>query len=320
MKDRIWPSSGRESFVFRAAHPRELFGSHGELIEAAMGSDERLLYLLYSPMWEGERAHFGITSQPASHALAVTDRRFIISRNHHTRDGIPTVHSIPFHSVLAVESGNALLQGWFVIRFSTEKNPDSICILYKSTTGRDLFCQAARSYRSLAHHLPPSAPDSNLRKADRWNNIPVEARKGIEALILAGESPCRWISSTETWIMKKRRFRRTPVCLRPAGAMALTNRGILYAVTEPPLRHGMLNFAVNISCIPLEIVRSATIIDGQTWGDSQSRLRVECVRNRCALYVDVPFDPDEDHSARDLAACLQRYASAHRLACERWSP
>ena len=213
MKDRIWPSSGRESFVFRAAHPRELFGSHGELIEAAMGSDERLLYLLYSPMWEGERAHFGITSQPASHALAVTDRRFIISRNHHTRDGIPTVHSIPFHSVLAVESGNALLQGWFVIRFSTEKNPDSICILYKSTTGRDLFCQAARSYRSLAHHLPPSAPDSTLRKAARWNTIPVEARKGIDALILAGESPCHGFPQPN--LVMKAAIRRTPVCPAP---------------------------------------------------------------------------------------------------------
>jgi len=76
-------SNGRESWVFRAADPSELLGVHAEHIGRALDPGEELRYLLYSPMWEGHGGPFDITAPPASHAVAVSERRFLISRDPH---------------------------------------------------------------------------------------------------------------------------------------------------------------------------------------------------------------------------------------------
>src|SRR5437667_6696230 len=119
-----WQSTGREPGVFRAERPEELFGVHADLIAAALTPGERLRYLLYAPIWDGGEAPFGIWSHPASHAVAVTEHRFLLSEDRHTKGIIPSVRAIPFDQVLYVELGRALLLGWFAIRFIEE---DVLC-------------------------------------------------------------------------------------------------------------------------------------------------------------------------------------------------
>jgi hypothetical protein len=78
-----YKSSGREPYVFRVEKPEDLRGLHicvhADLMERALRCDEELLYLLYSPIFEAKKAPFGLQASPASHAVAVTKRRFIIS-------------------------------------------------------------------------------------------------------------------------------------------------------------------------------------------------------------------------------------------------
>lgn len=102
-------SSGREPWVYEAETPQDLLGVHAELIASSLLPAEGLRYLLYSPIWDGDWAPFGITAQPASHALAITDTRFLLSRNLHREDAEPEVISIPFERVLWAEYGNAIL-------------------------------------------------------------------------------------------------------------------------------------------------------------------------------------------------------------------
>jgi hypothetical protein len=128
----IAKSSGNEPWIFRASAPEELVGAHREQMASALTAGEPLRYLLYSPSWQGRGRHFGISATPASHALAVTDRRFIATRDAH--GGSPaTVTSIPFADLLAIEKGSALLLAWFVARFVESGRLQTLTILHKST-------------------------------------------------------------------------------------------------------------------------------------------------------------------------------------------
>ena len=66
-----WRSSGKELWVFRAERPEELCGMHADLVAAALTPGEQLQYVFYAPIWEGNRAPFGIPGHAASHAVAI---------------------------------------------------------------------------------------------------------------------------------------------------------------------------------------------------------------------------------------------------------
>ena len=147
-KSQNWRSSGREPYVFRADKPGDLFGVHADLMEKTLSRDEGLLYLLYSPIWPEKKGPFGLYATPASHAVAVTKYRFIISEDRYKEGIAPTVQSIPFDQVLYVQLGSALSLGWFAIQFVEDKK--TFCTtLFFTSTGIAHFETLIRQYRRM---------------------------------------------------------------------------------------------------------------------------------------------------------------------------
>ena len=178
----IAQSSGNEPWIFRASHREELVGSHRSLMASALAVGEPIHYLLYSPSWPGRGGHFGIGGLPASHAIAVTDRRFIVTRD--THDGSPpSTTSIPFDTILLIEKGAALLLGWLVICFAHESAPHAITILHR-TTGVHHFDEAIRRWRAslpVIEHAPSLPPD------EHWKSVPRFLYYEIEPVLLEEE-------------------------------------------------------------------------------------------------------------------------------------
>ena len=163
-------SNGRESWVFRAWHPAELLGIHADQLGCSLQAAEELRYLLYSPMWEGRGGPFGIRAAPASHAVAVTDRRFIISRDTHLDGAPPTVCSIPFKAVLCIESGTALMLAWTVIHFADTGSARSETVLHRAI-GHHHFAAAVRAYRLDSQGDAPANAGPPMAWPETWAEV-----------------------------------------------------------------------------------------------------------------------------------------------------
>jgi len=148
VKQHTYKSTGRESHIFRAESPEGLLGVHADLIASALNPVESIHYLIYAPIREAGNAPFGIHAEPASHALAVTDHRFLISKDRHIDTIAPTVQEIPFSRVICVEIGNALLLGWLAIH-SIENGQLSSTSLFYTARGCHHFERAIREFRNM---------------------------------------------------------------------------------------------------------------------------------------------------------------------------
>ena len=299
-------SNGRESFIYRADGAEELRGAHAALVASALPADESLLYLLYSPIWEGDEARFGVRGEPASHAVAVTDRRFVVSRDLHTAGAEPTVCDIPFDRVLCINLGIALLMGWFSVRFARGGKPHCLSLLFKSS-GFDHFAAAARTYRSrcggdprwgrVDSHPPPAGASSS--RADPVRGV-------LCQVMLEGERPACEVRHQARWIREKRRWKEVSRGLVGEGVLVLTRRGLLYASSEPDTAEDLWSYGRNVLVMPSEAVVSARIVTKSEHRLSIGHLRLTLARGSASVEIDVPFDDSPTAGAREIAARLNR--------------
>jgi len=320
-------SSGREPYVLKVDEPRNLYGAHADLIEGALGRGEKILYLIYSPVWKSEKAllklqHFtgahweskkeilALSAYPASHAVAVTERRFIISEDRHLQGIPPTVQCIPFDRVISVQLGSALLLGWFAVQYADEDELSSTTLLYTTTSGKDHFHRAMREYRKLFKPIDGHRMLPGRLWAEVWPKASLLQMERLQLLMREGEFPIFLIHSSETWNTVKQRWRRVPVCVKPRGIFLATNFGFFYAVDEPPQRPGMLNFGVEVYSLPPEALRSAVLGEKPCQDKPLSFLRLEAARNSVTAYWEIPFDQDSYKSACDLVQGLPPGKSA----------
>lgn len=253
MKPRF--TSGREAWVFRAHTPDQLCGYHPDLIGEALERGEVLRYLLYSPLRETESAVCGVRAAPGSHALAVTDRRLVLSRDPHRYDGQRSVCAIPFEAVLSIELGEALTLGWLVLRFAGEGVLMTESAAFHAS-GIAHFRAALRAFRmaspGMAHSFAEPSPLPVLPR------MPAYLRSELEPLLLPGERPCLAIESQETWVTAG--TRRTRRCVSPSLAFMVTDRAVLWAENERPLRPKTLAFGVSVACVDRRRVTEARLI------------------------------------------------------------
>jgi len=254
-------SRGRESYVFQANKPEGLLGVHADLIEEALRPDEGLLYLLYAPIWPEKKGPFGLHATPASHAVAVTEYRFIISEDRHMEGISPAVHSIPFDEVFYVELGNALLLGWFSIEFIVDEKPSCATLFFPATTGMKHFGIAVREYRSMTGPTHDQLPADAIDWPDIWQHTPKTEVDHLRPLILREELPFNILRSSERWILRKRRWKSIPVYLSTNGILVSTNFGFIHATDEPCIRPEIFSFGVKASCIPYDALKSAQLIE-----------------------------------------------------------
>jgi hypothetical protein len=60
MSPASWVSDGREPWVFSVDRPDELSGRHEALMVRSLPAGERVRHLLYTPLWAGNDAPFGL--------------------------------------------------------------------------------------------------------------------------------------------------------------------------------------------------------------------------------------------------------------------
>jgi len=191
-------SRGREPYVFKVNKPHDLPGFHAELIETTLRHDERFLYLLYSPIWHGVETPFGVHAFPASHAVAVTEQRFIISEDRHIRGIGPTIQSISLDRILTIELGIALIMGWFVIRFAGTDGISYASLLY-TAIGQKHFEALVRQYRRMNKPRGNHEELKAIRWADVWTNTLQIQRDMLKNIVLERERPLHSVRSSEVW-------------------------------------------------------------------------------------------------------------------------
>jgi len=297
-------SSGREPYVFQANRPEGLLGIHADLMEKALRRDERLLYLLYAPIWPEKKGPFGLHATPASHAVAVTKYRFIISEDRHTEGIAPTVQSIPFDQVFYVKLGNALILGWFSVEFVVDDKPSCTTLFFPATTGMKHFGIAVRKYRSMTGPAYDQFPAGALDWADIWQHTPKTEVDHLRPLILREELPFNMLRSSERWILRKRRWKSIPVYLSTNGILVSSNFGFIHATDEPCIRPEIFSFGVNVSCIPCDALKSAELLEKTMYGRPLWFLRLKIDRGNVTVDFDIPFDESNLKDSEDLAHFL----------------
>ena len=301
--------------MFRASGPQELLGVHAERVGEALQTGERLRYLLYSPMWEGSGGPFGILAAPASHAVAVTDRRFVISRDPHADGEPPALVSIPFDAVVSVESGSALMLAWLVIRHMEGGPFHSVTVLYRAL-GRHHFAAAIRAYRSATcsdvgcdHACPSTWPDT-------WHQIGERYREELEPLLIEGEVPLLVAVWPALNGGRRRRRRNGLVCVVPAGALVVSTHCVFCIGDDPRAFPRSPNFGINVLCVPFNALRAASLVDKTTDGAFALALRLEIGRVGSTMIVEIPFPGESLTAVENVLAGVASSLAAKDVA---WS-
>jgi len=304
-RSMTWRSSGKEPFVFSVDSPCNLVGVHANLMEEALRPEERFVHLLYSPIYPAPEAPFGIRAHPSSHAVAITDHRFIISEDRHVEGTSPTIRSIPFPRVLCLDLGNALLLGWFVVRFVDVGGPACASLLY-TATGRHHFESLVRKYRAITAPVRRGTATARMDWSDIWAHAPRTQVNQLRSLIMEGEHPVRLIRSWERWGSERRKRKRRPVCLATDGILLLTDFGVIYAVDEPHARPDAHSYGVNVSCIPLDALRQARLMEKEGHATFLQCLQLVLGRDGATAHVEVPIGAESAGEAADLVLSLSR--------------
>jgi hypothetical protein len=199
-------------------------------------------------MWEGEQARFGVQAKPASHGLAATEARLIITEDRHRPEQPP---SVPYAQIVDV----ALLLGWLSVRY-LERNTELRVPLLFETTGWDHLAALVRVFR--AHTCPALdyPPRPYLAWDEVWRCVARHQVEMVSSLLLDYERVLSFETRREAWDFEKRGWRRAPVCRTRAGLTLLTDHGLLHPVDQEPLRPGLLSFGIETLCFPGHAIQS----------------------------------------------------------------
>ncbi len=295
---RTYISKGREPRVFSAESPEGLPGVHADLISRTLVPEERLAYLLYAPMRDAAFIPFGVRAVPASHGLAVTGHRFILSIDWHLPDLEPAVLSIPFSSILSVSLGQVLLLGWLEIRYVQEGKDSNIALAFHSA-GIHHFAAAIRACRKRVRDRTSTGsaiPGKNIRMVpshDRGSVIEL-----IQLLMVEGEKPLGVLFSSERWFPQPGHKQR--ICLAPDGIFLKTDAGCLHVVDEMPVRPGMTAYGVQAVCFPPDALCTVTPQVTDIQGVRIHQIRLDIVREGVTFSHDVPYDQGENDSLKSI--------------------
>ena len=306
MRLKGWISSGKEAWIYPAKTPDDLQGEHCDLMASRMRKEDRVRYLLYSPMWEGTKACFGIRGQQASHGVAVMEDRFLISRNEHRKGRPPAVIEIPFDRVLTVELGSALLLGWFVVRYVDGHAVVCYAVLH-GARGREYFAEAVQEYRCITcGDLARRRQMATRSTAELWAIALPDLTAKLKAVLIDGECILDFVYTRELWAKAKKRWRTVPVALVAPSVLVATDRGVLLAQRESASKPDSMNFAVNVICISDGAIRAVTLDNRTAHGIPYRALQLVVGRDPTAMPVDIPLSGVAPKVAASFANVLER--------------
>ena len=299
-------SSGDEPRVYQAFTTDDLMGYHGGLMARQLKNADEPRFMLYAPIWDGDSAPFGFTGRPASHGLAVTADRFVITRNFHT-EGVPhSAQIIPFGQVLCVHVGTVHLMGWFAVRHADGGRVVTTTIFHKAT-GTDLFIEAIRAYRTATRPAALrglAAPASGLTWEHLWGKTPRWSLiRQFTPLLLDGEQPLGLIRSGQARASGRRGWRKSSHSLAGESVLVETTERLLQAVREPEVQPGVRSYGLNFTSICRQAVRSASLLDAAVKGVPLS-LRLTLATGTGEMTLDVPFDESCRPQAQQIVGRL----------------
>lgn len=281
-------TSGREPWVFRALSPEHLCGYHPELISEALGEDEPVHYMIYSPLFEVAGGRFGARGPSGSHALAVTSNRLLISRDPHDAGAPRSLRAIPFERVRWIELGQALALGWLVIWFFSDGLLQSETVFFPSS-GIHHFQAALRVFRMRGPE--PASPARDPVWEDASRSAPAYLRHGLEPLALEDERALVVFQSSERWGTEGRG--RRPRCVCPAGLCVLSDRALLWLESERPSRPGALVFGVNATIFDRQDMREVSLGTRTEHGVTVRTLALDVrAEHGDVIRREVPLDDD----------------------------
>ena len=287
-------TSGRECWVFRAGAPDELFGHHPRLIASALDPGERLRYLLYSPVFDARDGPFRVGGAPCSHAVGITAKAVLVSRDPHTAEPRQTITRVDLDDIAFVEIGCALVLGWFVVRYTEGPSARSCPVLFRSQ-GMSQFREIVRAYLQLGR----SGRGRRVGRLDWpavWEGVPVYVRSEIEPLFEEAESPLAALRTPERWTAVKRWWRERTTCACAPGLLVATSHGLLWAASEPRPKPDGVSFGVNVTVVRPGRLRNATIASRESLGV----LRLQVGGGAASYEIEVPFDPVDVASAEEV--------------------
>ena len=285
-------SSGDEPRVYQAFSTDDLMGYHGGLMARQLTATDEVRYMLYSPIMEGESTPFGFIGEAASHGLAVTDSRFIITRNRHVEGVSLTATSIPFSKVLRIDLGEAHMMGWLAIRFADRGKAATKTILHK-TTGAEFFAEAIGEYRKAIH---PGI--RHLRGQDQagWGHSVGGTTRAqrllvrLQSFALDGERLFDAIYCRQAWTSVRRLIASQRRALTGEGVLVVTDLAVLRATREPDAKPGVRSYGINFTFIGRHVVRAAELASQSAGGKRLSVLRLVLAAGGAEETVEAPFD------------------------------
>jgi len=303
------PSTGREPWVFRVKDPEGLPGRHAENMAASIHPGEKLHYLFYSPIWDGRCAPFGLEALPASHAVAVTGSRFIVSVDPHEEPLPISLAELPFQSLLSVEIGSALLLGWLSFRFVENDSVSKKTLLFRATGARH-FVAAVRMYRSLTA-WPGREPSS--RPPLSWADVRARAPhsfSAVEALLLAEERPWTCAFSPPVW--RTEGSKKTWVSTTPGSFFLVTTHGLFALVEEPGPHPDVLGYGLNLALFRFPELHSVQLTDPTEGSAPSAVLRLYLGSEWSSASLDFPVDERRIAEIRQFASMATELASRER--------
>lgn len=297
-------SSGHEPCACRVEDARDLPPRHADAMTAALMPGEKLRYLLYSPIWDGNQAPFGITAEPASHAVAVAHDRFLVSRYSHAEGATPTLRVIPFSDVLYVQLGSSFCLGWFAVLFAEQARAAYEPLLFRALS-RDCFAAAICEYRrSSAEALSQSPATPGAAWKELWRQCSHSQAERIQELLFPGERPMGALRSSEQWVEQRGLWKRKWSCISCEGLLLGTNIGVFHVARETYERPVTWNIGMNVVHVPYAAIRSATIAQKVILGKRLHHVRLILARRNVATCLEVPFDESDIETAEGLVRHL----------------
>jgi hypothetical protein len=279
-RDRSVTFDGDEEGVFHLDGLHQLSGVHGRMLCEALWPGEAVHHLVLCPWWECSTKPFDVEPVRACHALCLTDRRLLITRQYLGQIKEDSIISIDRGSLAGLEFGKALLMSWLAI-YARRGRAIIKEGLYFPSRGNGCVTR-------LLHDMRHSWPVQEVSGTGVLSLPPpaIYQTAGyfheclLQPLLLATEKCLRVAQRPPIWGYEPGWWGRLrPVGLAHWGTLLLTDRAFVYVCGKPGLGPKEYVFDYNLVCFSLT-----------------SLCRVECLREHAhgARYSLVRLTFDEE--------------------------
>ena len=291
----LW-TSGRECWVFRADDPEQLCGHHPELIRSALLAGESVRYLLYSPIFDAGGGPFRVGGMPGSHAVAITERRLLVSHDPHADGRSRSVLAIELESISCIDLGCALAMGWFVVHHAAPRA--ATCPILFGAHGSTHFRSVVRAYLGQTGKQPDRETSGGWSAA--WEGVAPYLRAEAEPLLDGATGPLAVVRVSERWSQQRRLWRWVPVCVSAPGVLVATAQAIVWAASEPRRAPDALAFGVNVTVVRPDRVVDVRVRPGREAESVAAVLQLTAGAGRSLRLLEIPFDPEDAEAARQV--------------------